>query len=121
MPAATSARAIDRLIKAADRRLLKKEVQLGDGSTFSFWHYKLVMAERERAQKDAGSDDANAFALQLLVLKALDEGGQRLFSSGEIALLKNDVDDGDLQKLMLALLKEDDEPLDPKSAKGAAS
>ncbi len=121
MPAATSARAIDRLIKAADRRLLKKEVQLGDGSTFSFWHYKLVMAERDRAVKEAGSDDANAFALQLLVIKALDESGQRLFSSGDIAVLKNEVDDGDLQKLMLALLREDDEPLDPKSTKGAAS
>jgi hypothetical protein len=115
MPPATPARAIDRLIKAADRRLLKKEVQLGDGSTFSFWHYKLVMAERDRAVKEAGSDDFNAFALQLLVLKALDEGGQRIFSPGEIALLKNEVDDGDLQKLMLALLTDDAEPIDPKS------
>jgi hypothetical protein len=121
MPPASSVRPIDRLVKAADRRLLKKEVQLGDGSTFSFWHYKLVMAERDRAQRDAGSDDANAFALQLLVIKALDEGGQRLFAAGDIPVLKNEVDDGDLQKLMLALLKEDDEPLDPKSPKGAAS
>lgn len=111
-------RAIDRLLKAADRRLLKKEVTLGNGDVFEFHHYRLVMAERERAQKEAGSDDANAFALQLLVLKALDENGQRLFAAGDIAVLKNEVDDGDLQKLMLALLQDGEDPLDPKSPKG---
>ena len=37
------------------------------------------MAERERAQKDAKSDDINLFALQLLVLKAKDDGGGRMF------------------------------------------
>ena len=118
MPSVNSGRAIDRLLKAADRRLIKKEVTLGNGDTFVFHHYHLVMAERERAQKEAGSEDANAFALQLLVLKALDEGGQRLFSAGDIAVLKNEVDDGDLQKLMLALLQDSEEPLDPKSTKG---
>ena len=118
MPPVSTGRAIDRLVKAADRRLIKKSVVLTNGDEFTFYHYKLVMAERERAQKDAGSDDANAFALQLLVLKALDEGGQRLFAAGDIAVLKNEVDDADLQKLMLALLQESDEPIDPKSPKG---
>lgn len=113
-----SNRAIDRLLKAADRRLLKKEVILSNGDVFEFYHYRLVMAERERAQKEAGSDDANAFALQLLVLKALDENGQRLFAAGDIAVLKNEVDDGDLQKLMLALLQDGEDALDPKSPKG---
>lgn len=118
MPSVNSGRAIDRLLKAADRRLIKKEVTLGNGDTFVFHHYRLVMAERERAQKEAGSEDANAFALQLLVLKALDDSGQRLFSAGDIAVLKNEVDDGDLQKLMLALLQDSEESLDPKSTKG---
>lgn len=118
MPSVNTGRAIDRLLKAADRRLIKKSVTLGNGDVFEFHHYHLVMAERERAQKDAGSDDANAFALQLLVLKALDENGQRLFGVGDIPVLKNEVDDGDLQKLMLALLQEAEEPLDPKSVKG---
>jgi hypothetical protein len=117
MPVPTN-RAIDRLLKAADRRLLKKTVLLGNGDEFTFHHYRLVMAERERAQKEAGSDDAGAFALQLLVLKALDENGQRLFSAGDIAVLKNEVDDGDLQKLMLALLQDGEDPLDPKSPQG---
>jgi len=117
MPVPTN-RAIDRLLKAADRRLLKKTVTLGNGDEFTFHHYRLVMAERERAQKEAGSDDAGAFALHLLVLKALDENGQRLFAFGDIAVLKNEVDDGDLQKLMLALLQDGEDPLDPKSPQG---
>ena len=66
------------------------------------------MAERERAQKPAG-DDVNAFALQLLVQKAMDENGQRLFQAGQIAELKNEVRDADLQALMLAVISEDSE------------
>ena len=74
------------------------------------------MAERERAQKRAKNDDANAFALQLLISKALDENGQRLFSPGEIDVLKNEVKDKDLQALMLAVLDVDEDGgIDPKS------
>ena len=49
----------------------------------------------------------NAFALQLLVQKATDENGQRIFAAGEIAELKNEVRDADLQSLMLAVISED--------------
>jgi hypothetical protein len=75
----------------------------------------MTMAERERAQKQAKSDDAGAFALQLLLSKAQDENGKRLFSAGEIDVLKNEVKDKDLQSLMLAVLQDDEEPMDPKS------
>jgi hypothetical protein len=74
------------------------------------------MAERERAQKQAKSDDASAFALQLLISKAKDESGKKLFSAGEIDVLKNEVKDKDLQSLMLAILDDgEDEPMDPKA------
>jgi hypothetical protein len=73
------------------------------------------MAERERAQKQAKSDDATAFALQLLITKALDESGAKLFKPGEVDILKNEVKDKDLQALMLAIISDDAEPLDPKS------
>ena len=74
------------------------------------------MAERERAQRNAKSDDANAFALQLLVAKALDENGSKLFSAGEIDVLKHEVKDADLQTLMLAVLTDDEAAeMDPKS------
>jgi hypothetical protein len=115
MPASIPVRAIDRLRKAANLEPVKKQVELSDGSTFEMWVAPLTMAERERAQKQAKSDDANAFALQLLIAKALDENGSKLFSAGEIDVLKNEVKDKDLQSLMLAILTDDAAPIDPKN------
>ncbi len=108
--------AIERLKKAANLEPIKKTVTLSDGTDFEMWVSPLTMAERERAQKRAGSDDANAFALQLLVNKARDETGKALFVAGEVDVLKNEVKDKDLQALMLSILTEDEEDvLDPKS------
>lgn len=116
MPAPKSLRAIDRLRQAANLEPVKKTVELSDGSTFDMYVTPLTMAERERAQKNAKSDDANAFALQLLLSKALDENGNKLFSPGEIDVLKHEVKDKDLQSMMLAVLTEDgDVEMDPKS------
>ncbi len=114
MPAAL--RAIDRLRKAANLEPTKKVVDLSDGSAFEMWVTPLTMAERERAQKQAKSEDATAFALQLLLQKACDESGAKLFSAGEIDVLKNEVKDKDLQALMLAILTDESEELDTKSA-----
>ena len=109
-------RAIDRLKKAANLEAVKRTVELSDGSEFEMWVTPLTMAEREKAQKRAGSDDANAFALQLLISKAQDENGEALFLAGEIDVLKNEVKDKDLQSLMLAILTDDEqEAIDPKS------
>jgi len=115
MPASIPVRAIDRLRKAANLEPVKKQVELSDGSVFEMWVAPLTMAERERAQKQAKTDDANAFALQLLIAKALDENGSKLFSAGEVDVLKNEVKDKDLQALMLAILTDDAEPIDPKN------
>ena len=108
-------RAIDRLKKAANLEATRKEVELSDGTLFEMWVTPLTMAERERAQKGAKSDDANEFALRLLMTKAQDDTGQRLFNLGEIDVLKNEVKDADLQKLMLAVITDDEDQLDPKS------
>jgi hypothetical protein len=115
MPAPTALSALERLRKAANLEPTKKSVELSDGSTFEMWVTPLTMAERERAQKQAKSDDATAFALQLLITKALDESGAKLFKPGEVDILKNEVKDKDLQALMLAIISDDAEPLDPKS------
>ena len=116
MPAPTAMSALERLRKAANLEPTKKEVELSDGSTFEMWVTPMTMAERERAQRQAKSDDASAFALQLLISKACDENGQKLFKAGEIDMLKNDVRDKDLQSLMLAILTDGSEELDTKSA-----
>jgi hypothetical protein len=113
---ASAIRAIDRLKNAANLVPSRKDVELHDGTVFSFYARPLTMAERDKAQRTAKGDDANAFALQLLVDKALDDGGQRLFQPSDLAELKHEVRDSDLQKLMLSILQEEEgEPLEPKS------
>ena len=118
-------RAIDKLKKAANLKPAKKEVVLNNGEEFEFWSTPLTMAQRERANRDAKSDDINQFALQLLLTKAQDENGSRLFGPGDLADLKNAVRDEDLQKLMLAVIQdqdEEEEEIDMKSPrKGAGS
>ena len=116
-------RFIDKLKKAARLDPIKKEITLEGGETVVLWVTPLTAAERERAKKDARSDDPNAFALQLLVRKAKDSNGTPLFGPGDIADLKNAVRDSDLQSLMLAVLggrEEDDEALDMKSSDDGA-
>jgi len=114
MSSSKTMRAIDRLRKAANLEATKKEVTLSDGTLFEMWVAPLTLAEKERAQRMAKSDDANEFALRLLLTKAQNENGEKLFQVGEIDILKNEVRDSDLQKLMLTILKEEEEPIDPK-------
>ena len=111
-------RFIDKLVKSANLEPVKKEVTLESGEIVCIWVTPLTASERDRARKDARSDDAGAFALQLLVRKARDENGTPLFHQGDIATLKNSVRDADLQKLMLAVLQseEDEEKFDMKSS-----
>ena len=77
--------------------------QEGEGLFTVFWH-PLTIAERESIQKKVGSDDANDFALGLMIEKALDQDGKRLFQDGEKAVLKNAVNASILQEIQLAML-----------------
>ena len=111
-------RFIDKLTKAARLEPVKKEIVLDSGEEVVMWVTPLTAAERERAKKDARSDDPGAFALQLLIRKAKNGNGQPLFAPGDAAVLKNEVRDSDLQKLMLAVLgaDEEEEAFDMKSS-----
>lgn len=97
-------RAIDILRKAANFEPIKQEITLGNGDEFVFYVAPLNAAEREKAQKDGGAD-SNGFAMQLLVQKALDENGERMFKAGDIPVLKREVEDEDLQKMILCVLR----------------
>jgi len=68
-----------------------------------FWH-PLTISERESIQKKSGSDDATEFALDLMLQKALDSDGKRIFQDGEKAVLKNAVEAAVLQEIQLAML-----------------
>ena len=85
-----------------------------------YWH-PLTIAERESIQKKAGTDDSNDFALNMMIQKALDADGKRLFQDGEKAVLKNAVEASVLQEIQLAMLasgaesKEEEAKADLKS------
>ena len=110
--------ALDRLKKSVSMSATRRAVDLPDGTEFEFFMTPLTLAERGRAQKQAKSDDATDFALQLLVAKAVDKNGQKLFSAGEVAELRNELPASVVEALMLQLLAEpeaaEEEVVDPK-------
>ena len=114
-------RALDRLKSAVSMAPQRKAVTLPDGSEFEWWMSPLTLAQRAKAQKLAGSDDATAFALQLLVMVARDESGQPLFVPAELAELRNAIPAKIVDEMLLAMLDaqqkdepEEDEEFDPK-------
>ena len=103
----------------------RKAVTLPNSEEFEFWSPPITLAQRARAQKLAGNDDATSFALQLLVMLAQDENGQKMFAPGEVAELRNELPASVVEGLMLQLLtdaepEEGEEASDMKSDKGAA-
>ena len=118
-------RALDRLKSALSMQPQKKSVRLPDESDFEFYMAPLTLAQRKKAQKLAGSDDATDFALQLLVMVARDQDGQALFAQGELAELRNAIPAKSVDDLMLAMLdadakaEEEEDEIDSKSADAA--
>lgn len=98
----------------------RKAVTLPDGSEFEFFSPPVTLAQRTRAQKLAGDDNASNLGLQLLVLMAQDENGQKMFSTGDLATLKNMLPAELVESMMLQVLgvNDDEEEIetDPKSS-----
>ena len=99
-------RAVDLLRnKFGVSQLYKHDVKQNDEIIFTvFWH-PLTIAERESIQKKSGSEDANNYALQLMIEKALDEDGNRLFQDGDKASLRREVEANILQEIQLAMIE----------------
>ncbi len=76
----------------------------GDVVLSIHWH-PLTIAEREAIQKKTGSDDAADFALTLMIQKALDSEGKRLFLDGDRATLRREIEASILQEIQLAMLE----------------
>lgn len=85
-------------------QLYKHEVKDGDEVVFEVYWHPLTIAERESIQKKVGTDDSNDFALGMMIEKALDADGKRLFQDGERAALRRDVEASVLQDIQLAML-----------------
>jgi hypothetical protein len=114
-------KALDRLKAAASMKPQRKAVDLGNGEEFEYFATPTTLAERAKAQKQARSDDATDFAMQLLVSKAKDENGTPLFTIADIPEMRNALPASLVESLMLQLLAGSDEAgeeeEDPKPSK----
>ena len=61
-----------------------------DNIVFTVYWHPLTIAEREMIQKKSGTEDTNDFALQLMIEKAIDKEGNRLFADGDKASLRRE-------------------------------
>ena len=98
-------RAVDLLRnKFGVSQLYKHDVKQNDEIILTIYWNPLTIAERESIQKKTDSDDANDFALQLMIEKAKDENGARLFQDGDKASLRREVEASILQEIQLAMI-----------------
>jgi len=72
---------------------------------FSVYWHPLTIAERESITKKSNIDDTNDFALMLMIEKALDKDGARLFQDGDKASLRREVEANILQEIQLAMIE----------------
>ena len=68
-----------------------------------YWH-PLTIAEREAIQKKANTENTNEYALQMMIEKALDKDGVRLFQDGDKASLRREIEASVLEEIQLAMI-----------------
>ena len=97
-------RAVDLLRnKFGVSQLYKHDVIKNDEVIFSVYWNPLTIAEREAIQKKS-SDDVNDYALQMMIEKALDVDGKRIFQDGDKASLRREVEVTILEEIQLAMI-----------------
>jgi len=81
------------------------ELKEGDVTVLEIYWNPLTIAEREAiVGKSGDSASSEDFALNLMIQKALDKDGKRLFQDGHKASLRREVNAGTLQDIQLAML-----------------
>ena len=102
------AKPLTELIKAVNKEPVRRTVEF-NGEEYEFYSTFLTLAQREKvkaAQKNA--DDANEFALKLLIDKALTKDGKKMFQPGMYAELKNEWPAAELEAAMLKLIQDEE-------------
>ena len=97
-------RAVDLLKnKFGVSQLYKHDVKQDDEIILSVYWHPLTIAEREAIQKKS-SDDVNDYALQMMIEKALDVDGKKIFQDGDKASLRREVEVTILEEIQLAMI-----------------
>ena len=98
-------RAVDLLKnKFGVSQLYKHDVIQNDEVIFSVYWNPLTIAQRESIQKKTGTDDNADYALQLMIEKAKDKDGVRLFQDGDKASLRREIEASILEEIQLAMI-----------------
>ena len=99
-------RAIELLKNSFGVSQLYQHDVIKDGNIiFSVYWHPLTIAEREAITKKSNTDNTNDFALMLMIEKALDKDGNRLFQDGDKASLRREVEANILQEIQLAMIE----------------
>ena len=85
-------------------QLYQHDVIKDDKIIFSVYWHPLTIAERESIIKKSGTEDNNDYALQMMIEKALNEDGKRLFQDGDKASLRREVEATILEEIQLAMV-----------------
>jgi len=81
------------------------ELKDGEETVLEIYWNPLTIAERESiVAKSGDSASSEDFALNLMITKALDKQGNRLFQDGHKASLRREVNAATLQDIQLAML-----------------
>ena len=89
------------------------------GQEVEFYSRILTLKERDKIKKSQrDQEDANEFALRLLINKATTKDGKRMFQDGQYAELLNEWPVAALESAMLLMIKDEtgetDDDADPK-------
>ena len=95
------------------------ELKDGDKTVLQIYWNPLTIAERESiVAKSGDAASSEDFALNLMITKALDKDGKRLFQDGHKASLRREINAGVLQDIQMAMMTSGDE-LKMEEAKAA--
>ena len=82
----------------------KYELKDGDVTVLEIYWNPLTIAERESILAKSKGDDGNEFALNLMIEKALDKEGNRIFQDGDKASLRREIEASVLEEIQLAMI-----------------
>lgn len=81
---------MEALLAGVDMRPQRKVVELPQGGEFEFFCAPLTVAERGQAML-AAKDDAQRFAVGIIIAKCMDEAGTPMFAPGDAADLRRKI------------------------------
>jgi len=98
-------RAVDLLKnKFGVSQLYKHDIKQNDEIILSIYWHPLTIAERESIVKKSGSDELNDYALLMMIEKALDKDGNKLFQDGDKPSLRREIQSSVLEEIQMAMV-----------------